>query len=56
MTSEEPQMRRPPKGAKRMPRMKKVGRTVLGVSMGCQAFKRCCLNAVSAGHEKKTSR
>ena len=47
MTREEPQIRRPPMGAKRMPMMKKVGRTVLGVRMGCQAFKRCCLKAVS---------
>lgn len=26
-----------------------VGRTVLGVRMGCQALRRCCLNAVFAG-------
>lgn len=25
---------------------KKVGSTVLGVNIGCQAFSRCCLNAV----------
>ena len=31
-----------------MPMMKRVGRTVLGVRMGCHAFKRCCLKAVSA--------
>lgn len=30
-----------------MPMMKSVGRTVFGVSIGCHAFKRCCLKAVS---------
>lgn len=30
-----------------MPAANSVGRTVLGVSSGCQAFSRCCLNAVS---------
>ena len=34
-------------GAKRMPMMRRVGRTVFGVRIGCQAFSRCCLNAVS---------
>jgi len=34
-------------GAKRMPMMRSVGRTVFGVRIGCQAFSRCCLNAVS---------
>lgn len=29
------------------PIRKKVGRTVLGVRMGCHALRRCCLNAVS---------
>ena len=27
--------------------MNKVGKTVLGVNMGCHALSRCCLNAVS---------
>jgi hypothetical protein len=43
-----PQIRRPPMGANSKPRMKKVGRTTLGVRIGCQAFSLCCLNAVSA--------
>lgn len=30
-----------------MPIMKSVGRTVFGVRMGCHAFRRCCLKAVS---------
>jgi hypothetical protein len=34
-------------GAKIMPMMRSVGRTVFGVRIGCQAFSRCCLNAVS---------
>jgi hypothetical protein len=34
-------------GAKMIPMMRSVGRTVLGVRMGCQAFSRCCLKAVS---------
>ena len=39
-------------GAKRMPTMNSVGRTVRGVRMGCHAFSRCCLNAVS-GRERR---
>ena len=42
-------------GAKRMPTMNSVGRTVRGVRMGCHAFSRCCLNAVS-GREKEQVR
>ncbi len=34
-------------GPKSRPIMKNVGRTVLGVRMGCHALSRCCLNAVS---------
>lgn len=34
-------------GAKMMPMMRSVGRTVFGVRIGCQAFSLCCLNAVS---------
>ena len=34
-------------GAKRMPTINSVGRTVRGVRMGCHAFSRCCLKAVS---------
>jgi len=41
-------MRRPPMGAKMMPMMKRVGKTVLGVRIGCHALRRCCLKAVSA--------
>jgi hypothetical protein len=37
-----------PMGAKMRPIMKMVGKTALGVKMGCHAFNRCCLNAVSA--------
>ena len=40
-------MRRAPIGAKRMPTMNIVGSTVRGVRIGCHAFRRCCLNAVS---------
>jgi hypothetical protein len=40
-------MRRPPMGAKIMPIMKRVGRTVFGVRIGCHALRRCCLKAVS---------
>ena len=40
-------MSRAPMGAKIMPMMKRVGRTVLGVSIGCHALSLCCLNAVS---------
>lgn len=39
---------RPPMGAKMMPTAKNMGKTVLGVRIGCHAFNRCCLNAVSA--------
>ena len=35
-------------GAKRIPMMNSVGSTVRGVRIGCHAFSRCCLNAVSA--------
>lgn len=38
---------RPPSGAKMTPTAKNSGSTVLGVRMGCQAFKRCCRKAVS---------
>ena len=34
-------------GANIIPMMKSVGKTVLGVSMGCHALSLCCLNAVS---------
>jgi hypothetical protein len=40
-------MRRAPMGAKRIPMIRRVGRTVFGVRIGCQAFSRCCLKAVS---------
>lgn len=42
-----PHMSRAPIGANKMPMMKRVGRTVLGVRIGCHAFRRCCLKAVS---------
>jgi hypothetical protein len=44
-----PHTSKPPIGANKMPMMNNVGRTVLGVSIGCQALSRCCLNAVSNG-------
>jgi hypothetical protein len=44
-----PHTSRPPIGANMMPVMKSVGRTVFGVSIGCHALRRCCLNAVSRG-------
>jgi hypothetical protein len=47
-----PQIRRPPMGAKHRPTMNKTGRTVLGVRIGCQAFRRCCLKAVSDNERK----
>lgn len=34
-------------GANMIPMMRSVGRTVFGVRIGCHAFSRCCLNAVS---------
>jgi hypothetical protein len=34
-------------GAKMIPMMRSVGSTVFGVRIGCQAFSRCCLKAVS---------
>jgi hypothetical protein len=42
-------------GAKMMPMMRRVGRTVFGVRIGCQAFSRCCLNAVSMQTEHGAS-
>lgn len=42
-----PHTSRPPIGANMTPMMKSVGRTVFGVSIGCHAFRRCCLKAVS---------
>jgi hypothetical protein len=36
-----------PIGTKTSPTMKKTGRAVEAVRMGCHAFSRCCLNAVS---------
>ena len=47
ITCADPQIKRPPMGAKRIPMMKRVGSTVFGVRIGCHAFRRCCLNAVS---------
>jgi hypothetical protein len=47
VTREEPQISKPPMGAKIMPMMNRVGRTVFGVRIGCHAFSRCCLKAVS---------
>jgi hypothetical protein len=37
----------PPIGAKMTPTAKKRGRTVFGVRIGCQAFRRCCRKALS---------
>ena len=34
-------------GAKIRPIINKVGSTAFGVNIGCHAFNRCCLNAVS---------
>ena len=39
-----------------MPTMKSVGRTVRGVRIGCHAFNRCCLNAVSAKRRPRSVR
>jgi len=36
-------------GINATPMMKKVGKTVPAVKMGCQAGKRCCLNALLDG-------
>lgn len=49
MTVLLPQTRTAPIGAKSNPMRKRVGRTLLGVRMGCQALRRCCLKAVSVG-------
>lgn len=38
-----------PMGMKMRPMMKKAGSTVPAVRMGCQAGRRCCLNAVLSG-------
>jgi hypothetical protein len=45
----------PPRGANKMPMMKKVGSTDFAVKMGCHAFRRCCLNEVSirAGKQRE---
>lgn len=43
-------------GTNRIPVMSSVGSTVLGVRIGCQAFNRCCLNAVSGGHDYGSGR
>ena len=37
-----------------MPMRKSVGKTVFGVRIGCQAFSRCCLNAVSRDDSQTT--
>lgn len=37
-----------PIGRNTRPIIKNVGKTVLGVRMGCHAFNRCCLKAVSS--------
>ena len=42
-----PHTSRPPMGAKRIPMIKRVGRTAFGVRMGCHAFRRCWRKAVS---------
>lgn len=44
-----------PMGMKATPMMKKVGRTVPAVKMGCHAGKRCCLKALSASVTIKTN-
>jgi len=43
-------------GAKSIPIKKKVGSTVLGVSMGCHAFNLCCLKAVLFGKREVVQR
>jgi hypothetical protein len=35
---------------------KRVGSTVFGVNIGCQALRRCCLNAVSLGGVSRQTR
>ena len=39
-----------PTGIKLIPMKKSVGNTFFGVKMGCQAFKRCCLIALSINY------
>jgi len=43
----------PPIGAKMTPTPNRSGRTVLGVRMGCQAFRRCWRKAVSILHHQR---
>lgn len=43
---------KPPKGANKMPTRMNVGSTVFGVRIGCHAFSRCCLKAVSSGSQR----
>jgi hypothetical protein len=50
-----PQMSTAPIGANSKPMAKSVGRTLLGVKMGCQALRRCCLNAVSTVYRFRIS-
>lgn len=52
-----PHTSKAPIGANKMPMINKVGRTVLGVRIGCQAFNLCCLNAVSVeAHQSACAR
>ena len=46
--------RTPPMGAKMTPTAKNSGSTVLGVKMGCHAFSRCCLKALSVHYHQLT--
>lgn len=41
-----------PIGIKIRPMMRKTGRAVLAVMIGCHAGRRCCLNAVSEEEKK----
>ena len=43
----------PPIGAKMTPTPNRSGRTVLGVRMGCHAFRRCWRKAVSVLHHQR---
>lgn len=42
-------------GANTNPIMNNVGKTCLGVNIGCQALSLCCLNAVSVDSDQMKS-
>lgn len=55
-TSSEKYSKPMPTGRNAIPMMKKVGRTVPAVRIGCQAGNLCCLNALSEKNTCETKR